>query len=192
MSSLLLAIDSTGYPARWLTWQDAIAQEVLGKVAYGFGDFEFTFHGGTNRATGRDSEITLKSILVLKGRSPECGKRTSVPLTNTSLFRRDQFMCAYCGKVAPKILTRDHILPLSRGGQDRWLNCCTCCASCNSAKGAKTLSELGWELLYLPYIPNHQEGLILQNRRILADQMELLKGMVPKHSRLVNRAPSPN
>jgi hypothetical protein len=50
-------------------------------------------------------------------------------------------------------------------------------------KGAKLLEELGWELLYLPYAPNHQEGLLLENRRILGDQMELLKTMLPKHSR---------
>lgn len=188
MSNLLLALDSAGFPARWLTWQDAIAHDVLGKVAYGFGDFEFTFRGGRNRGTGLDSRITLRSILVLKGRTPEFSKQSTVPLTNESLFRRDQHMCAYCGKVGIKGLTRDHIQPLSRGGRDHWHNCCACCSSCNSVKGSRTIEELGWELLYVPYAPNHQEGLILENRHILADQMELLKSMVPKHSRLVRRA----
>lgn len=188
MRSLHLAVDSTGYPSRWLSWQDAIAQESLGKVAYGYGAFEFTFRGGRNRATGIDSEITLKSILVLKGRSPECHKRTSIPLTNAALFRRDQFMCAYCGKVSTRGLTRDHIQPLSKGGTDKWLNCCACCATCNARKGSQTLDELGWELLYVPYVPNHQEGLILANRQILDDQMELLQSMVPKHSRLIGHA----
>lgn len=184
MSALILAVDGTGYPARWLTWQEAVAQQVLGKVAYGFGDYEFTFRGGHNRSTGADSRLTLKNILVLHGRSPESNKRTTVPLTNSALFRRDQFMCAYCGKVGSKGLTRDHIQPVSRRGQDTWLNCCACCVGCNSLKGSNTLDELGWELLYVPYVPNHQEGLILRNRQILADQMELLKAMVPKHSRL--------
>ena len=127
MRSLHLAIDITGFPSRWLSWQDAICQETLGKVAYGFGDFEFTFTGGRNRNTGLDSHITLKSILVLRGRSPECNKRTTIPLSNAALFRRDQFMCAYCGTVSTKGLTRDHIKPLSRGGADSWLNCCACC-----------------------------------------------------------------
>ncbi|MFM1989470.1 MAG: hypothetical protein RJA99_2427 [Pseudomonadota bacterium] len=185
MNTLLLAVDSTGYPSRWLTWQDAIAQDVLGKVAYGFGDYEFTFRGGTNRITGRESSITLKSILVLKGRSPENNRRSTVGLTNVALFRRDQYMCAYCGKVSYKGLTRDHIVPLSRGGRDSWLNCCACCLGCNLRKGAHTLEELGWELLYVPYVPSHQEGLILENRQILADQMELLKAMLPKHSRVM-------
>lgn len=184
MSHLLLAIDSSGYPSRWLQWQDAIAQEVLGRVSYCFGDHEFTFRGGTNRLTGQQSRVTLRSIVVLHGRSPEAGKRRSIALTNAALFRRDRYMCAYCGKVSRSGLTRDHIVPLSRGGRDTWSNCCTCCIVCNSRKGARLPEELGWDLLYVPYVPNHQEGLILENRRILADQMELLSSMVPRHSRL--------
>lgn len=188
MRSLHLAIDISGFPSRWLSWQDAICQETLGKVAYGFGDHEFTFTGGKNRNTGLDSQVTLKSILVLRGRSPECNKRTTIPLSNAALFRRDQFMCAYCGTVSTRGLTRDHITPLSRGGADSWLNCCACCVACNARKGAQTLDELGWQLLYVPYVPNHQEGLILANRQILDDQMELLKSMCPKHSRVAGHA----
>lgn len=184
MNQLLLAVDRAGYPSRWLTWQDAVTQDVLGKVAYGFGDFEFTFKGGVNRITGLESEVTLKSILVLHGLSPELGRKSSFRLTNSALFRRDQYMCAYCGSSGVKGLTRDHIIPLSRGGKDSWLNCCACCSSCNTFKGSKMLEELGWELLYVPYVPTHQEGLILQNRRILNDQMELLKATLPKHSRI--------
>lgn len=185
MNQLILAVDSSGYPSRWLTWQDAVTHEVLGKVAYGFGDHEFSFRGGCNKLTGRDSLITIKSILVFHGRSPESKGRHSIPLTNCALFRRDQYMCAYCGKLTPKGLTRDHIVPLSRGGKDNWCNCCACCRACNIAKGSKTLEELGWKMLYLPYAPNHQEGLILENRRILYDQMELLKAALPKHSRVL-------
>lgn len=185
MNQLILAVDSYGRPSRWLTWQDAVTQEVLGKVAYGFGDFEFTFKGGTNRATGRESTITVNSIVVLEGHGPASLLRSSIPLSNNALFTRDQHMCAYCGRVALKGLTRDHIIPLSRGGRDSWLNCCTSCVNCNSRKGAKTVDELHWELLYLPYAPTHQEGLILENRKILFDQMEFLRASLPKHSRFI-------
>lgn len=184
MNELFLAIDSTGYPSRWLSWQDAVTHEVLGKVSYGFGDFEFTFTGGKNRDTGLNSQVTLKSILVMHGRNRVAAHHATIPLSNHALFRRDRFTCAYCGDVHTRGLTRDHIVPLSRGGTDTWLNVCACCAACNLRKGASLLEELGWELLYLPYAPNHQEGLLLQNRRILCDQMELLKTMLPKHSRL--------
>lgn len=183
MSTLLLALDSKGFPARWLTWQEAIAQEVLGKVTSAFGDFEFTFHGGRNKDSGVDSEITLKSILVLKGHSPVRSPYQTIPLTNAALFRRDRYTCAYCGHVGAKGLTRDHIVPLSKGGVDRWLNVCACCVLCNSKKGSHSLERLGWELLFVPYAPTHNEGLILQNRQILVDQMEFLTTLLPKHSR---------
>ncbi len=187
LNQLLLAIDSTGSPTHWLTWEEAVTCEVLGKIAYGFGDFEFTFRGGINRATGLISEISLKSILVLNGRSLNPFRNiSSIPLTNAALFKRDQ-ICVYCGK-GPRGLTRDHIVPLSRGGKDSWLNCCACCSRCNGIKGSRLLEELGWELLYVPYVPTHHEGLVLQNRRILSDQMEILKAVMPKHSRILDRS----
>jgi hypothetical protein len=40
------------------------------------------------------------------------------------------------------------------------------------------------ELLYVPYVPSYFEAMILQNRNILADQMEYLLSGVPKHSRI--------
>jgi 5-methylcytosine-specific restriction endonuclease McrA len=190
MNSLILAVDSHGYPSRWLDWQDALSQQVLGKVAYGFGDHEFVFRGGLNRTTGDQSQISLRSILVLHGQCPEVHKRSTIPLSNYALFLRDRYICAYCGKLfrGGFGLTRDHIRPLSLGGKDTWLNTCACCTSCNARKGAQTLDQLKWELLYLPYAPNHQEGLILQNRRILGDQMDLLTNMVPRHSRVAQRS----
>jgi len=39
-------------------------------------------------------------------------------------------------------------------------------------------------LLYAPYVPNRHEHLVLQNRRILQDQMEYLMARVPRYSRL--------
>jgi hypothetical protein len=44
------------------------------------------------------------------------------------------------------------------------------------------------ELKYVPYAPNHYESLILQNRNILADQMDYLISGVPKHSRILQLA----
>ena len=39
-------------------------------------------------------------------------------------------------------------------------------------------------LMYVPYAVCRNEGFILSNRRILADQMEYLMARVPRHSRL--------
>jgi 5-methylcytosine-specific restriction endonuclease McrA len=81
-------------------------------------------------------------------------------------------------------LSRDHIVPLSRGGEDRWMNVVTACRGCNSKKDNRTPEAARMPLLYLPYVPNRHEHMILQNRRILVDQMQYLMARVPKHSRL--------
>ena len=41
------------------------------------------------------------------------------------------------------------------------------------------------ELVYLPYVPNAAEGLILSGRNIIADQMEVLKACLPNGSRVL-------
>ena len=106
-------------------------------------------------------------------------------LANTKLFARDRHLCAYCGQHFPyDALTREHIVPTSRGGRDSWRNCITACRNCNGRKGNRTLDELNWSLYYLPYVPSLHEDMILRGRRILVDQMDFLLASVPPHSRL--------
>lgn len=52
--------------------------------------------------------------------------------------------CAYCGGVAT---TRDHIVPVSRGGSNIPTNVVPACLSCNSRKGNRTAEEAGMTLL---------------------------------------------
>jgi hypothetical protein len=64
------------------------------------------------------------------------------------------------------------------------MNCITACRTCNGHKGNRLPEEAHMSLMYLPYTPSLHEDMILRGRRILADQMELLQAMLPKHSRL--------
>lgn len=50
--------------------------------------------------------------------------------------------CAYCGNFS-KDITIDHVMPLSRGGNNTLGNIVPACRSCNSLKHAKTPSEAG-------------------------------------------------
>jgi hypothetical protein len=185
---LILSLDSNGTPNKWVTWQDAVTYEAKNLVAWKMGEITFTFYGGKSRITGKISTITTSSIIAVKGTRAKSEKwlsKTPV-LSNKTLFRRDQNICAYCGNMFPtEKLTRDHIIPKSLGGKDIWTNVVTACKPCNHRKGSKTLEQTNLELLYVPYVPNRAEHLILANRKILADQMEFLKQFLPKHSRML-------
>lgn len=180
---MILAVDATSQPHRWITWQDAVTLKCKGMVQYDFGDREFMFTGGKSRLTGEISKVEVASMVVLKAKALI---RHRVPsLTNRNLFGRDLHLCAYCGsKHSFYDLTRDHIIPVSRGGANTWMNCVTACKICNTKKAARTPEEFGSLLLYVPYVPDRAEGLIMQNRHILADQMQFLANFLPKHSRL--------
>ncbi|MGA5131020.1 HNH endonuclease [Streptomyces blastmyceticus] len=52
-------------------------------------------------------------------------------------------MCAYCGEKSQS-LHQEHIIPISRGGDDSIGNLVPACPDCNLAKGDRTLME--WRL----------------------------------------------
>ena len=185
-SPLILRLDVTGQPVRWIPWYGAVLLEARSMVAWRAGEQQFTFFGGTNRRTGRRSQITVNSIVAVKGRSREANLGLLVPpLSNRELFRRDHSICLYCGNRFPdRMLTRDHVTPLSQGGKDCWSNVVTACRACNHAKGARNPESAHMPLLAVPYVPNRAEYLVLSNRRILTDQMEFLKKRFRRNSRL--------
>jgi hypothetical protein len=169
----------------------AIVYHAKNLVAWqlGEGEGDVTYRGGENRVTGQMSRIVTAPIIAVKGEAA-ASKRASKPpsLTNTALFRRDGHLCAYCGKLFSDLrLTRDHVVPTSRGGHDRWTNVVTACEGCNHRKDDMLLEECGMELIYVPYAPNRAEALILENRNVLACQMEYLKSFLPEHSRVWER-----
>jgi len=181
----ILQLDIGGQPVKWLGWQDAVVYHAKGLVAWELGEVEHIALGGFSALTGERSRIITSSIMAVKGAMSKKKMARPPSLSNRVLFQRDQHLCAYCGKTyGDSRLTRDHIMPQSLGGKDTWTNCVTCCAKCNQAKDNMTLDECGMQLLYVPYVPNHAEALILSNRNVRADQMEFLLGFVPEHSRI--------
>lgn len=56
-------------------------------------------------------------------------------LTNENLFMRDDGQCVYCKGRSD--LTRDHVVPTSKGGKNEWPNVVTSCGTCNLKKGNK-------------------------------------------------------
>lgn len=83
-------------------------------------------------------------------------------VTNTFLFARDGYQCQYCGRHRRELgyresLTRDHITPLSRGGDNGWTNVVTACSKCNLRKANHLPRECGMRLRCDPSEPNHVE-----------------------------------
>jgi 5-methylcytosine-specific restriction endonuclease McrA len=182
----VLALDIGGTPRQWISHDDAIVYHAKGAVAWTLGEIIAKYHGGIQN-NGHQSFIETPSIIAIKGHGFNPSRNGKVALTNKTLFGRDRYVCAYCGGHFPHTgqLSRDHIMPRSRGGIDDWMNVVTSCKRCNTHKGSKTLKEARLELIYVPYAPNHFEHLILQNRNIMADQMEYLLAGVPRHSRII-------
>jgi hypothetical protein len=184
----VLALDVSGLPRKWVSFDDAITYRAKNLVAWTMGDVVAKYNGGFQK-DGTKSYLETHSIIAIKGSGFNPGKFPTVSLTNRTLFGRDRNTCAYCGDhFSTHHLSRDHIMPRSKGGDDTWMNVVTACRRCNQRKGDKTLKEARLELLYLPYAPNHYENLILLNRNILGDQMEYLISGVPKNSRILQAA----
>lgn len=56
------------------------------------------------------------------------------------IFERDNYTCNYCNQVGG-ILEVDHIIPVSKGGNNEFNNLTTSCRSCNRKKRDKLVDE---------------------------------------------------
>lgn len=185
---LILKLDVAGNPRAWITYERAAYYYAKDLVAWTMSNDGYRIYGGISQLTGKQSFMDLNTIIAVrseKGDKFAEGIRSRISLNNKTLFRRDQYICAYCGnEFEAQHLTRDHVIPSSRGGKNIWTNVVTSCNGCNRIKDARTPEEAGMKLLYVPYEPNKAEYLILMNRRVLADQMEFLKSKIPNYSRV--------
>jgi 5-methylcytosine-specific restriction endonuclease McrA len=78
----------------------------------------------------------------------------SVAFSRKNLYRRDAFMCQYCGKrPGAEDLTIDHVTPRSRGGRTSWDNCVVACVECNKHKANRPPEEAGMHLVRQPAAP---------------------------------------
>lgn len=180
----ILIIDAHGQPVRWAPVTRAARYHAAGKVLTDLGEHVFSLSGGLQDATGLRSEFITSSIVMIRGRQRFPAGLQHVGLNKHRLFARDRHICGYCGlRFDERDLTIEHILPVSRGGRHEWSNVVTACRPCNTRKASRTPEEAGMPLVYVPYAVSRNEGFILSNRRILADQMAFLRAALPKHSR---------
>lgn len=186
METRVLGLDIAGNPFKWLSVEEAVHYYASDKVVWELGD-DFQIYNGGIQNSGIKSKINVKSIIAVRCETKRRYDRATINTHgNYLLFRRDHHVCAYCGdEFEGKDLTRDHVHPRSRGGSNDWVNSVTACKQCNMRKANKTPEEANMLLLYTPYRPCRWEHFILQNRNVIADQMEYLKAKLPKHSRYI-------
>jgi 5-methylcytosine-specific restriction endonuclease McrA len=191
LSQEILRTDVSGMPLEWIDYRDAVRLYHTDQVAYTCGTRLYRLYGGTNARTGRRSVVEVNSIVATVGHSHNPGnlrKDYTPPLNNQTLFKRDAYLCMYCGGRFPASqLSRDHIRPLSQGGQDTWTNVVTACRRCNNLKAWRTPEEAGLQLIAVPFTPTYAEYIYLKGRRVLADQMEYLLAHFPRSSPLHER-----
>ncbi len=121
-------------PVKWDDWRELSVRE---------GDLSVGVANG---------KIRVPTVLVL------C-RYNKVPihrpkLNSRNIWLRDGGVCQYSGKaLRPSEGNIDHIIPVSRGGQNSWENCVLSCKKLNEKKADKTPNEAGLRLIRKPFEP---------------------------------------
>lgn len=122
------------------------------------GKAEIVEADGERRIRSERLEVPRPAVIRLV-RFVHVPRRFRRQVTNTFMFARDGYCCQFCGRFAAELrarecLTRDHLVPLSRGGTNEWTNVITACSTCNTRKGNRLPSECGMKLLKQPHEPH--------------------------------------
>ena len=146
-----------------LSWQKAISLIYQEKAraldreftAYSYQDWlDFSIANAESyyKVKGTNYSIALPEVIVSTSfnRLPE----RQVKYSRQSVFSRDKFTCAYCGKIFKvSDLTVDHIIPRAQGGKTEWDNVIASCFKCNQNKADRTPRQAGLKLHFRPTKP---------------------------------------
>lgn len=142
--SRTLVLTSWYMPIQIVSWQDAITNLYLGKVARVI-DYNEVI---------RSPSVEVKLPAVVRNIREHPSKKRGIKFSRSNMAARDNYSCQYCLKRLPLgQLTYDHVFPRSRGGETTWSNVVMACRSCNSRKDNKTPQEAGMILHSVPRRP---------------------------------------
>jgi len=137
------------------SWFDSVKLVMKGK-AIPLADYQVT-------VKSERTEMAIPAVVVLKAyvRSPWKVNYFNAP-SKRNVLVRDGFTCAYCSrKLTMNSVTKDHIVPMSRGGKDLLSNIVACCIDCNSRKADQTPDEAGMPLRRQPRVLSDLEKMEL-------------------------------
>lgn len=130
----VLVLNADAQPVSYLPlsavqWKEAITYMFLDKCTVLEWYDDWVVHSA-NWETKVPAVIILKSYL---------RRRHRPRFSKSNVFIRDLYSCQYClTPLTRQLLTLDHVIPLSKGGQTCWENIVSSCGKCNSTKGDRT------------------------------------------------------
>lgn len=140
-----LLLNSSYEPMRVVSWQKALVLWFQDKVEI------LEYHPIFARSVR--SSFQLPSVLRLKIYVRPRSLAT-IRFCRENVYIRDGFRCQYCAHEFPaKLLTLDHVVPVSKNGQKTWTNVVTACRSCNQRKANRTPDQANMPLLSQPRAP---------------------------------------
>ena len=171
MTAGCLALNSSFEPLTMVPLKRALRLLIDGKAEIVEADRDRTIHS-EHLALPRPAVIRLRKFVHVP-------RRFRRQVTNTFLFARDGYRCLYCGRASYELrpresLTRDHVVPISRGGRNVWTNVATACSPCNTRKANHLIAECGMHLLHKPVEP-HFVHLSWAVRRLTPTQSHYIK-----------------
>lgn len=96
------------------------------------------------------------------------------------IFRRDSFICQYCGAKPPDVVLEiDHITPVVEGGTNDQMNLVTSCEACNRGKGKKQIDPVARPDADLAWLEAQQELVELRRyQEVLKEQNRIRRDLV--------------
>jgi 5-methylcytosine-specific restriction endonuclease McrA len=111
------------------------------------------------RAVNFEIQVPRVIRLLLFDRLP----KQRVHLSRRNVLARDGHICQYCGRHFPThLLSIDHVVPRSRGGETTWENVVCACLPCNVKKGGHTPYEARMKLVQIPVRPKRNPLLLMK------------------------------
>lgn len=157
-------------------WDEIPLRKAVIKILKG----KVTILAHNGKLLGHDfdgNEIWDPLIIQLKKFSGYKCKKTKVPFSHSAVFDRDDNICQYWHtyilladgtiektepfkyKCTEGDRTIDHVLPISRGGANNFMNTVCACRRCNEIlKRNRTPEEAGLRLISKPRIPKREIG----------------------------------
>lgn len=95
--------------------------------------------------------------------------------TRFDVFKRDLFICQYCGAHPPGVLLHvDHVIAVANGGANDQDNLVTACEPCNAGKGARKLISVPESLASKAKRIAESEAQLIGYQEILENKRERL------------------